>query len=68
MGKVLTVGEIMMRLQPPSYQRIMQANSFDIVFGVIKACKSIIHATKALYNAVKLASFMLFGAFKIHML
>lgn len=33
MGKVLTVGEIMMRLQPPSYQRIMQANSFDIVFG-----------------------------------
>ncbi|MDE5755471.1 MAG: sugar kinase, partial [Clostridia bacterium] len=33
MAKIITVGEIMMRLQPAGYQRIMQANAFDIVFG-----------------------------------
>lgn len=33
MAKVVTVGEIMMRLQPSGYKRFMQAESFDIVFG-----------------------------------
>ncbi|MDE5655172.1 MAG: sugar kinase, partial [Clostridia bacterium] len=33
MAKIITLGEIMMRLQPQGYQRIMQASSFDIVFG-----------------------------------
>ncbi|MDE5911154.1 MAG: sugar kinase, partial [Clostridia bacterium] len=33
MAKIITVGEIMMRLQPAGYKRIMQADSFDIVFG-----------------------------------
>lgn len=31
--QVLTVGEIMMRLQPPNCDRIRQAHSFDIAFG-----------------------------------
>lgn len=33
MSRVTTVGEIMMRLQPHGYKRIMQAESLDIVFG-----------------------------------
>jgi 2-dehydro-3-deoxygluconokinase len=33
MAKIVTVGEIMMRLQPSGYKRFMQADSFDIVFG-----------------------------------
>lgn len=33
MGKILTIGEIMMRLQPYGYKRIMQADAFEIVFG-----------------------------------
>ncbi|MFO7160574.1 MAG: sugar kinase [[Clostridium] cellulosi] len=33
MGKIVTFGEIMMRLQAPSYQRIMQASSFTAYFG-----------------------------------
>ncbi len=33
MGRIVTVGEIMMRLQPSGYKRFMQADSFDIVFG-----------------------------------
>lgn len=33
MAKIVTVGEIMMRLQPSGYKRFMQAESFDIVFG-----------------------------------
>ncbi len=31
--KAVTFGEIMMRLQTPGYQRFIQANSFDMVFG-----------------------------------
>jgi 2-dehydro-3-deoxygluconokinase len=31
--KVITFGEIMMRLSPPNYQRFCQARSFDIVYG-----------------------------------
>lgn len=31
--KVVTFGEIMLRLSPPNYQRISQAHSFDIVYG-----------------------------------
>lgn len=33
MAKIVTLGEIMMRLQPSGYKRFMQADSFDIVFG-----------------------------------
>lgn len=31
--KVVTFGEIMMRLQTPDYQRFVQAKSFDVVYG-----------------------------------
>jgi 2-dehydro-3-deoxygluconokinase len=33
MKKVLTLGEIMLRLSPPDNQRLAQANSFNLVFG-----------------------------------
>lgn len=31
--KVVTFGEIMLRLAPPEYQRFVQANSFEVVYG-----------------------------------
>lgn len=31
--KVVTFGEIMLRLAPPGFQRFIQARSFDVVFG-----------------------------------
>lgn len=31
--KVVTMGEIMMRLSPPDYLRFVQADSFDVVYG-----------------------------------
>ena len=33
MKKVVTFGEIMLRLAPPSFLRFSQANSFDVVYG-----------------------------------
>ena len=33
MKKVVTFGEIMLRLAPPGYLRFSQANSFDVVYG-----------------------------------
>lgn len=33
MKKIVCFGEIMLRLQPPSYQRFLQAKSFDAVYG-----------------------------------
>ena len=33
MGKVVTFGEIMLRLSPPGFLRFSQTNSFDIVYG-----------------------------------
>lgn len=33
MAKVITLGEIMMRLSPPGYERFVQAQSFDINYG-----------------------------------
>ncbi len=33
MKKVVTFGEIMLRLTPPAMQRFSQANSFDVVYG-----------------------------------
>lgn len=33
MKKVVTFGEIMMRLSPPDFQRFSQANSFDVIYG-----------------------------------
>jgi 2-dehydro-3-deoxygluconokinase len=37
MGKVVCFGEIMLRLSPPGYQRIIQAKSFGITFGGAEA-------------------------------
>jgi len=31
--KVVTFGEIMLRLTPPNYQRIVQAQSLDVIYG-----------------------------------
>ena len=31
--KVVTFGEIMLRLSPPGYQRFVQAEQFDVVYG-----------------------------------
>jgi 2-dehydro-3-deoxygluconokinase len=33
MKKIVTFGEIMLRLSPPGWQRFSQANSFDVVYG-----------------------------------
>lgn len=33
MGKIVTFGEIMMRLSPPGFSRFKQTNSFDVTFG-----------------------------------
>jgi 2-dehydro-3-deoxygluconokinase len=33
MAKVVTFGEIMMRLSPPGYLRFQQARSFDVIYG-----------------------------------
>ena len=33
MTKVISFGEIMMRLSPPIHQRFVQANSFEVVYG-----------------------------------
>ncbi len=33
MAKVVTFGEIMMRLQPPGYKRFIQAQSFEVEYG-----------------------------------
>ena len=32
-GKVVTLGEIMLRLTTPRYERFVQAESFDVVYG-----------------------------------
>ena len=37
MSKVITLGEIMLRLTPPQHQRIMQASSFDVCYGGAEA-------------------------------
>jgi len=33
MKKVVTFGEIMLRLSPPNWRRFSQASSFDVVYG-----------------------------------
>ena len=33
MNKVVTFGEIMLRLSPPGWKRFSQANSFDVIYG-----------------------------------
>ena len=33
MKKVVTLGEIMLRLSPPRYERFVQAKSFDVIYG-----------------------------------
>lgn len=37
MSRVVTLGEIMLRLAPPGYQRLQQATSFDATFGGAEA-------------------------------
>ncbi len=37
MTKVVTFGEIMLRLSPPGYERFAQARSFDVVYGGAEA-------------------------------
>lgn len=32
-NKIITLGEIMVRLSPPNYKRIVQTNTFDLEFG-----------------------------------
>lgn len=41
MAKVVTFGEIMLRLNPPSFQRFVQANSFDVSYGGAEASVAI---------------------------
>jgi len=31
--KVITFGEVMMRLSPPGYEKFSQASSFELVYG-----------------------------------
>jgi len=31
--KIITFGEIMLRLSPPGYQRFSQARNFDVIYG-----------------------------------
>ena len=33
MGKIVTFGEVMLRLSTPGYQRFSQARQFDVTFG-----------------------------------
>lgn len=33
MNRIITLGEIMLRLSPPGYERILQTESFDVKFG-----------------------------------
>ena len=33
MSRIITFGEIMMRLNPPGYQRFRQASSFDVTYA-----------------------------------
>lgn len=37
MGKIMTFGEIMLRLSPPGNQRFVQASSFDVTYGGTEA-------------------------------
>ena len=37
MAKVVTLGEIMLRLSPPGYQRFAQAANFEINYGGAEA-------------------------------
>lgn len=37
MSKIVTFGEILMRLSPPSYLRLTQAKSFDLYYGCAEA-------------------------------
>jgi 2-dehydro-3-deoxygluconokinase len=33
MSKVITIGEIMLRLSSPGFSRFIQSNSFDVCYG-----------------------------------
>ena len=37
MAKIVTLGEIMLRLSPPGYQRFAQASDFEINYGGAEA-------------------------------
>ena len=50
-AKVITFGEMMMRLSPPNFARFEQAHSFDIIFGGCESNVSVALATWGLPSA-----------------
>ena len=42
MAKVITMGEIMLRLSTPGYKRFIQSDSFDVCYGGGSQCGRII--------------------------
>ena len=40
MGKVVTLGEIMLRLSTPGNTRFVQSDSFDVVYGELRELRS----------------------------
>lgn len=47
MANIVTFGEIMLRLSPPGFERIVSASSFDVRFG---GCESNVAASLAIYG------------------
>mgnify|MGYP000497154712 CR=1 FL=1 len=51
MKRVITFGEIMLRLSPPGFQRFAQAKSFDVVYGGAESNASVSLANYGLGSA-----------------
>ena len=51
MKRVITFGEIMLRLSPPGFQRFAQAKSFDVVYGGAESNASVSLANYGLNSA-----------------
>ena len=51
MKRVITFGEIMLRLSPPGFQRFAQAKSFDVVYGGAESNASVSLANYGLSSA-----------------
>ena len=49
--KVVTFGEVMMRLAPPGYQRFVQTNSFDATYAGLDGGHSVGGNERLFYNA-----------------
>jgi 2-dehydro-3-deoxygluconokinase len=52
MGKVVCFGEIMLRLSPPGYERIVQAKSFNLLFGGAEANVAVSLANYGIHAAL----------------